>query len=329
MMINSRNLNPQQNKSKMFSLATVLMNPQCKSFRQHSQVQQCLKKQRNIVLILQDLFNLVAMENFVKHNKLGLLVRYKAEVKTYLEEEQKFALMMLYPRQFIKSEEAQKAKSAMQQAAYELKDEIVVGMCNMDEEEGKELIGKLGVKKGQDLVLRIFKSGKDMYEKYKLEDPDQEINYENIMRFYKLWKDKKLKSYLKSQPVSKEYQIIKEINGDNFEEIVYDKTKDVLLLYYSKSCNLCKKVEKVMQKAAEQYQDIAPDLIFAKINMDGNEIPEPLGTDQYPEVRFHTTRRKKGPAFWKKPFEFDNLEKFLKPKITVEVQKKGKKKEEL
>ena len=32
-------------------------------------------------------FNLVAMENFVKHNKLGLLVRYKAEVKTYLEEE--------------------------------------------------------------------------------------------------------------------------------------------------------------------------------------------------------------------------------------------------
>ena len=32
-------------------------------------------------------FNFIALENFVKHNKLGLLVRYKSEVKTYLEEE--------------------------------------------------------------------------------------------------------------------------------------------------------------------------------------------------------------------------------------------------
>ena len=51
--------------------------------------------------------------------------------------------------------------------------------------------------------------------------------------------------------------------------------------------------------------------------MDNNEIPEPLGTTEYPEVRFHTTRRKKGPAFWKKPYEIENLRKFLKGKLTV------------
>ena len=117
-----------------------------------------------------------------------------------------------------------------------------------------------------------------MYEKYKLDDID-EINYENIMRFYQLWKDKKIKAYLKSGPAAKEEGLIKELTGDTFESIVYDKTKDVLVLYYSKSCNLCKKVEKVMEKAVEYYRDIAPDLIFAKINMDSNEIPEPLGTD--------------------------------------------------
>lgn len=78
-------------------------------------------------------------------------------------------------------------------------------------------------------------------------------------------------------------------------------------MYYTKSCSQCKKVEKVLTKAAEYYSDAAPNLIFAKINMDLNETPEPLGTSEFPEVRFHTTRRKKGPAFWKKPFELESL----------------------
>ena len=126
----------------------------------------------------------------------------------------------------------------------------MVGMCNIDEEEGKELVEKLGIKSRKELLLRIFKVGKEkeMYEKYRLDDID-EINYENIMKFYQLWKENKLKAYLKSGPVVQEEGMIKELTGDNFESIVYDKTKDVLVLYYSKSCNLCKKVEKVMLKA--------------------------------------------------------------------------------
>ena len=61
----------------------------------------------------------------------------------------------------------------------------MVGMCNIDEEEGKELVEKLGIKSRKELLLRIFKVGKEkeMYEKYRLDDID-EINYENIMKFY-------------------------------------------------------------------------------------------------------------------------------------------------
>jgi len=63
--------------------------------------------------------------------------------------------------------------------------------------------------------------------------------------------------------------------------------------------------------------------------MELNETPEYFNITEYPEVKFHTTRRKKGPAFWKKPFEFENLKKFLKTKITVELKEIKVKKDEL
>jgi len=59
---------------------------------------------------------------------------------------------------------------------------------------------------------------------------------------------------------------------------VGDKTKDVLVLYYTDSCGECSEVENNMKKVAKKLQKVAPDLIFAKINMSHNESPDPFLT---------------------------------------------------
>ena len=73
-----------------------------------------------------------------------------------------------------------------------------------------------------------------------------------------------------------------------------------------------------MRKVAKKLRRVAPDLIFAKINMSENEGPDPFLTQGYPDIRFHTTRRKSGPALCKKPYDPKSLEKYVKQRVTVE-----------
>lgn len=71
-------------------------------------------------------------------------------------------MLMFYPRNIIKSEDAQKAKEQLKMVSYELKEEILIGLCNIDEEEGKELAEKLGIDKTSEFpLLRIFKMTND------------------------------------------------------------------------------------------------------------------------------------------------------------------------
>jgi len=46
-------------------------------------------------------------------------------------------MMMLYPRRLMKSEEVLKVKEELQSIAFEFKEEMLFGLCNIDEEEGK------------------------------------------------------------------------------------------------------------------------------------------------------------------------------------------------
>ena len=68
------------------------------------------------------------------------------------------------------------------------------------------------------------------------------------------------------------------MTGDTWNEIVADRSKDVLVLYYTSGCDECTKVEGNMRKVAKKLRKVAPDLLFAKINMSDNEAPDPFLT---------------------------------------------------
>ena len=54
--------------------------------------------------------------------------------------------------------------------------------------------------------------------------------------------------------------------GDNFDEIVYDETKEVFVLFYTSSASNSKRILKVWEKAAKEMQDIKK-LLFVEIDM--------------------------------------------------------------
>lgn len=87
-----------------------------------------------------------------------------------------------------------------------------------------------------------------------------------------------MKSYSKSAKPPKEQGIVLEVTGNTWNDIVGDRTKDVLVLYYTTGCGECTTVENNMKKVAKKLRKVAPDLLFAKINMSDNEAPDPFLT---------------------------------------------------
>ena len=74
-------------------------------------------------------------------------------------------------------------------------------------------------------------------------DPNEEITRKGILNFYNRYKRRRIKPYLKSEPVpeSQENAVI-HLVGDNFDKIVNNKKKDVFVKYYAPWCGHCKRV---------------------------------------------------------------------------------------
>lgn len=67
-------------------------------------------------------------------------------------------------------------------------------------------------------------------EKYKFSG---EFTYEAVEDFARKLAKKELEAYLKSQPVPEQTDDVKVVVAKNFDEIVNDKTKDVLIEFYA------------------------------------------------------------------------------------------------
>lgn len=165
-------------------------------------------------------------------------------------------------------------------------------------------------------VLRIIERGlDDRVRKYKFEG---KINHENIKNFYNEWKSGLLKPHFKSEDIPEESSgIIKSIVGKNFNEVVMDKLKDVVVFYYSIWCIECGDYLLNYEKIAEKLADL-DGLLFVKIDSYENEgelIPEAY--DGEPYLRIFKADDKDNFIEYDGEFVYSEMEKFILEKLRL------------
>lgn len=129
----------------------------------------------------------------------------------------------------------------------------------------------------------------------KFESPTKvtELTIDNIGTFVQDVLDGKIKQHLKSEaPVDNTGKDVHVVVGENFNEIVKDPTKDVLVKFYAPWCGHCKKLAPIWDELGAHYKD-QKDLLIAKFDATANEA-EGVEIRGYPTLMFYPKDNKEG-----------------------------------
>ncbi|XP_065836430.1 protein disulfide-isomerase A3-like [Oscarella lobularis] len=169
--------------------------------------------------------------------------------------------------------------------------------------------------------------------KYRMEE---KFSVGTFKTFVETFLDDGLVSYVKSEPVPESNDgPVKVVVGKTFDEIVKDKTKDVLIEFYAPWCGHCKSLEPKYNELGEKLKS-DPNIVIAKMDATANDSPSSYGVQGFPTLYWAPMGNKENPKKYEGGREVSDFISFLKKEATHppvieggEKKKKKKKKEDL
>lgn len=221
-----------------------------------------------------------AITKFVAANSLPLIVDFNhdtaqkifsGEIKTHL------LFFVSY-----KADEYAAQKETAASIAKDYKGQILFVNVNTDEDDHKRVLEFFGIKEDELPSMRLIKLEEDM-AKYKPEDAS--ITEDNVRAFVKKFLAGELKQHLLSEEIPEDWdkEGVKVLVGKNFEEVAYNKDKNVLVEFYAPWCGHCKQLVPIWDKLGEKFAD-SDDVVIAKMDSTANEL-ENIKVQGFPTIK--------------------------------------------
>ncbi|KAK6142009.1 hypothetical protein DH2020_016190 [Rehmannia glutinosa] len=210
-------------------------------------------------------FKKSVIAEFVSANKLPLVTTFSRESAPQIFESPIKKQLLL----FATSNDSEEVFPTFQEAAKLFKGKIIFVHVEVDNEEvGKPVADYFGVTGDAPKVLGF--TGNEDTKKYFL---DGEVTLEKIKAFGEAFLEDKLKPFYKSDPIPETNDgDVKIVVGNNFDDIVLDESKDVLLEIYAPWCGHCQSLEPTYNKLAKHLRAVE-SLVVAKMDGTTNEHP--------------------------------------------------------
>ncbi|KAJ3610539.1 hypothetical protein NHX12_022631 [Muraenolepis orangiensis] len=151
----------------------------------------------------------------------------------------------------------------------------------------------------------------------------EEFDSEVLRDFVLAFKKGKVKAVIKSQPLPKNNKgPVKVVVGNNFDDIVMDPAKDVLIEFYAPWCGHCKKLEPDFIALGKKYK-AEKGVVIAKMDATANDVPhDSYKVEGFPTIYLAPGGDKQNPIkFEGGDRTLDGFSKFLETHATKLSQK--------
>jgi protein disulfide-isomerase A1 len=144
-------------------------------------------------------------------------------------------------------------------------------------------------------------------------DQDSEITEAAIGKFVSEFVEGKIEPSIKSEPVpEKQEGPVQIVVAYNYDEIVLDDSKDVLIEFYAPWCGHCKALAPKYDTLAELYAKagLTDKVTIAKVDATMNDVPDEI--QGFPTIKLYKAGDKKNPVTYSGSRSIEDLIKFVK-----------------
>nr|WLF82762.1 putative disulfide isomerase [Tityus melici] len=222
------------------------------------------------------------IKKFIKTNSLPLVIEFSQDnAQKIFGGDIKLHNLLFVSK---KSEDFDEIFKKYHNVAKDFKNKVLFVFINSDEEDHEKIIEFFGIKKAEQPTLRLIKLDGGML-KYKPEADG--FSEENTRTFVNGVLDGKIKQHLLSQDLPDDWDKhpVKVLVNKNFDEIAFDKTKDVIVEFYAPWCGHCKKLVPIYDELGEKYKD-RDDIVIAKMDATANEL-EHTKIQSFPTIKLY------------------------------------------
>lgn len=129
----------------------------------------------------------------------------------------------------------------------------------------------------------------------------------------------KLIPYLKSEAEPDNQAALKVAVAKNFDKLVNDPTRDVLIEFYAPWCGHCKSLAPKYEELAEKLKD-EPGVAIAKMDATANDVPAPYDVRGFPTIYFAPRGDKANPRVYQGGREVNDFLAYLAKEATDELK---------
>lgn len=220
------------------------------------------------------------ISKFVKGNSMPLVIEFTQETAQKIFGGEIKTHLLFFSSHSDSSYEG--FTTLLKNVAKQFKSKLIFVTIDTDSEDNERILDFFGLKKEESPALRVIKLDEDM-TKYK--PSKSEINEENVKEFVSDFLEGKLKPHLLSQDIPEDWDkgAVKVLVSKNFDEVAFDKSKNVLVEFYAPWCGHCKQLEPIYQELGDRFKD-DPSVVIAKMDATANEL-EHTKIQSFPTIK--------------------------------------------
>ncbi|XP_007516651.1 protein disulfide-isomerase-like protein of the testis isoform X2 [Erinaceus europaeus] len=233
--------------------------------------------------LLNDNTNKQALNQVIKEQLKDQVIEYNAQSKELIYDLNVLNHMLLFVSKT--SESFGLIMQHYKLASKEFQNKILFILVDADEPRNGRIFEYFRITEVDIPSVQILNLSSDA--RYKM--PSDEITYENLKKFSQSFLRRNAKKHQPSEEIPKywDQKPVKQLVGKNFNLVVFDKERDVFVMFYAPWSEKCRALFPALEELGRRYQNHST-ITIAKIDITANDI-QLMYLERYPFFRLFPT----------------------------------------